>query len=81
MTKALRQACLYGVQALGARLTHRRRLTHVSIYPTYRCNLRCLYCGSPYMKTSELSTAQWQTIIHELGELGWLVFASASTPA
>ncbi len=27
------------------------------IYPTHRCNLRCAYCSSPYLKAPEMSIA------------------------
>lgn len=40
------------------------------IYPTHRCNLRCTYCSSPFMKTAELTTDQWEAAIDELAGLG-----------
>ena len=40
------------------------------LYLTHRCNLRCLYCSSPYRNTPELGTLEWRTVIDQLAELG-----------
>ena len=40
------------------------------LYPTHRCNLRCLYCSSPYLDTPELTLNQWLTVVDELADLG-----------
>lgn len=45
-------------------------LVSAALYPTHRCNLRCTYCNSPFLKTPELSTEQWLTAIDELHALG-----------
>lgn len=58
-----------GRMLLG-RLSGRPRLMAAFIYPTHRCNLRCLYCESPYLKTPELATGRWLSIIDELAGLG-----------
>ena len=34
------------------------------------CNLRCVYCCCPDIKTKVMTTEQWKTIIHRLGTLG-----------
>lgn len=36
------------------------------------CNLDCLYCNCPSIKTQILTTAQWRTIVRRLGKLGTL---------
>jgi len=36
------------------------------------CNLKCLYCACPEIKTSLLNTEQWRAAIRRLGELGTL---------
>ena len=40
------------------------------IYLTFRCNLRCTYCNLPLLKTSELTTEQWLSVIDQLADLG-----------
>ena len=40
------------------------------LYLTHRCNLRCLYCSSPYRNTPELGTPEWRTVIDQLAVLG-----------
>ena len=60
----------YGAGALAASLSNKPRLSHVAAYITHRCNLRCTYCSSPYLKTAELSFGQWQKIFSELRSLG-----------
>jgi MoaA/NifB/PqqE/SkfB family radical SAM enzyme len=34
------------------------------------CNLRCVYCTCPDIKTTLLTTEQWRTVIRRLGTLG-----------
>lgn len=36
------------------------------------CNIRCVYCLYPHVKTTQMTTEQWRGIIHRLGELGTL---------
>jgi MoaA/NifB/PqqE/SkfB family radical SAM enzyme len=45
-------------------------LLSANLYLTHRCNLRCLYCSSPYRDTLELATGQWRSVIDELAALG-----------
>jgi MoaA/NifB/PqqE/SkfB family radical SAM enzyme len=45
-------------------------LLSAGLYLTHRCNLRCLYCSSPYRDTPELGTAEWRAVIDQLAELG-----------
>lgn len=45
-------------------------LLSANLYLTHRCNLRCLYCSSPYRNVPELATAQWRTVIDQLADLG-----------
>jgi pyrroloquinoline quinone biosynthesis protein E len=45
-------------------------LLSAGLYLTHRCNLRCLYCSSPYRDTPELGTAEWRTVIDQLAGLG-----------
>jgi len=47
-------------------------LVAASIYPTFRCNLRCVYCSSPYRKVPELGTDDWRRILDEVAALGGL---------
>lgn len=55
---------------LASRLGGPPALLSAVLYPTHRCNLRCTYCSSPYLKTPELSTDQWLTVIDELAAIG-----------
>jgi pyrroloquinoline quinone biosynthesis protein E len=55
---------------VAARLRGEPVLTIASLYPTHRCNLRCLYCSSPLRHTPELSTSSWLRIVDELADLG-----------
>ena len=64
------QAVSCGIRAMASWVSGRPFLSTASIYPTHRCNLRCLYCSSPYMKTPELTTGQWCAIVRELAGLG-----------
>ncbi|MBN2198969.1 MAG: radical SAM protein [Candidatus Aminicenantes bacterium] len=43
-----------------------------SIYPTFRCNLRCVYCNFPGMMPpeSELTTDEWKGVIDALAAHG-----------
>jgi MoaA/NifB/PqqE/SkfB family radical SAM enzyme len=64
------QALAYVTRLVAARLRGEPLLTIASLYPTHRCNLRCLYCSSPLRKTPELSTSAWLRIVDELADLG-----------
>lgn len=64
------QALSYGVSLARSRLGGFHRPLHASIYVTHRCNLRCVYCSSPYIETEELSLAEWQSAIAGLSDLG-----------
>lgn len=59
-----------GLRLAASRVGGAPRLVSASIYPTQRCNLRCVYCSSPLRRTAELSTAQWCVILDELAALG-----------
>ncbi len=55
----------------------RRRLSDVHPFEIQAsllnaCNLRCVYCKCPTVKTELMSTAQWQSVLAELGQLGAL---------
>ena len=67
---SVRASLGYGLRALRSRVTGRARLSTVSLYITNRCNLRCIYCSSPYLRTAELSLDQWRRVIRELSDLG-----------
>lgn len=45
-------------------------LLSAGLYLTHRCNLRCLYCSSPYRNTPELATAEWLGVVDQLADLG-----------
>lgn len=60
----------YGGRMLASRLRGHPLLVIASLYPTHRCNLRCVYCNSPFLNTAELSTAQWFEVIDQLAALG-----------
>lgn len=47
-------------------------LVAASLYLTFRCNLRCVYCSSPYRTVDELATADWRRILDEVAALGGL---------
>ncbi len=54
-------------------LAHRFRELHpfeVQASLLNACNLRCLYCRCPEIKTSLMTTEQWKTVIRGLGALG-----------
>jgi MoaA/NifB/PqqE/SkfB family radical SAM enzyme len=54
---------------------HRLRAIHpfeVQAMLLNACNLKCLYCRCPEVKTSLLTTEQWRGIIRGLGALGTL---------
>jgi MoaA/NifB/PqqE/SkfB family radical SAM enzyme len=55
---------------LASRVRGAPVLVAASLYTTHRCNLRCLYCSSPFRETDELGTEQWLSIVDELAELG-----------
>ncbi len=59
-----------GLALLAARATGAAVPQHVSVYPTMRCNLRCVYCSSPYQETPELTTAEWCGIFDALKAAG-----------
>jgi len=45
-------------------------LVFAKIHTTFRCNLRCTYCNLPSLRTPELSTGQWLSVIDQLADLG-----------
>ena len=54
-------------------LAHRFRELHpfeVQASLLNACNLRCVYCKCPEIKTTLMTTEQWRTIIHGLRALG-----------
>ncbi len=54
-------------------LVHRFRELHpfeVQASLLNACNLRCVYCSCPDIKTQLMTTEQWKTIIRRLGALG-----------
>ena len=55
---------------LASRVRGEPALVGVSLYTTHRCNLRCIYCSSPFRGTDELATEQWLSIVDELADLG-----------
>jgi MoaA/NifB/PqqE/SkfB family radical SAM enzyme len=55
---------------VASRLRGRPLLVIASLYPTHRCNLRCTYCSSPFLKTPELATDAWISIVDQLADLG-----------
>jgi MoaA/NifB/PqqE/SkfB family radical SAM enzyme len=66
----LTSAVAAAARVLAAHWRGTPTLLSASLYLTHRCNLRCLYCSSPYRNTPELSTAQWRTVIDQLADLG-----------
>jgi MoaA/NifB/PqqE/SkfB family radical SAM enzyme len=60
----------YAGRLLRNLLSGEPSLTLAFLLPTYRCNLRCTYCSSPYLKTPELTTDQWLAVVDELADLG-----------
>src|SRR5262245_15323581 len=63
-------AATRGARLIAAKLTGSAVPFHVTVYPTMRCNLRCVYCSSPYEEDRELSLDVWRRIFDELRELG-----------
>jgi len=54
-------------------LAHRWRALHpfeVQAMLLNACNLRCVYCRCPEVKTTLLTTAQWSGIVRRLAALG-----------
>jgi MoaA/NifB/PqqE/SkfB family radical SAM enzyme len=66
----LMEAAVRGARLLAAKATDRAVPFHVSVFPTARCNLRCVYCSSPHETYVELSTSEWCAIFNELRALG-----------
>ncbi len=66
----LADAARVGASLAAAKLTGAAVPFLVTIYPTMRCNLRCVYCSSPYERSSELSVHEWRTALEELASLG-----------
>lgn len=62
----------YARRMLGSSMRRQPTLTYVVIYPTNKCNLRCIYCSSPYKKTPEMTTEQWFSVIDQIADLGCL---------
>ena len=58
-----------GRHLLG-RLRGRPVLSSIVIQPTFRCNLRCLYCNSPNHAHEELDLETWRAILSEARGLG-----------
>lgn len=56
--------------AVPVMLRYGRAPIGVSWIVTNRCNLRCVYCGCPDVKTRELKTEQALDVIDELATLG-----------
>src|SRR3972149_4207542 len=57
----------------GRFLTHRFRAVHpyeVQALLLNACNLKCVYCRCPDIKTALLSTAQWLEFIRNLASVG-----------
>ena len=57
----------------GRFLTHRFRAVHpyeVQALLLNACNLKCVYCRCPDIKTALLSTAQWLELIRNLASVG-----------
>lgn len=59
-----------GGRLLSAKLTRRGVPFHVTLQVTNRCNLRCVYCASPYRDEEELALAEWRAVLDELHALG-----------
>jgi MoaA/NifB/PqqE/SkfB family radical SAM enzyme len=53
-----------------SRARGRPQLLAANLYPTHRCNLRCTYCNSPFLRTPELTSSQWHLVIDQLADLG-----------
>ncbi|HEY7410713.1 MAG TPA: radical SAM protein [Vicinamibacteria bacterium] len=60
----------YAARLLGSRLRGGPLLSSAALYLTHRCNLRCVYCNSPFMKTPELTREQWLGVVDELAAVG-----------
>jgi len=58
--------------AIRTGLRYGRMPLFVSWIVTNRCNLRCVYCGCPHIKTAELSTEQALRLVTEMADLGVL---------
>jgi MoaA/NifB/PqqE/SkfB family radical SAM enzyme len=56
-------------------LAHRYRALHpyeVQAQLLNTCNTRCVYCACPEVKSPQLTTEQWLSVIRSLGKLGTL---------
>lgn len=60
----------YAGHMARCRLRGRPALVMAGILPTFRCNLRCTYCNLPGLKTPELCTDLWKSVIDQLSDLG-----------
>lgn len=59
-----------GAKLVGAKWSGRAIPFHVTLYVTTRCNLRCVYCASPYQREAELTASEWWAVLDELAQLG-----------
>jgi len=66
----IRSASSYGSWFWQNFILRRTALFQCFLYVTHRCNLRCLYCNFPFLKTPELTTHQWADILDQLARLG-----------
>jgi MoaA/NifB/PqqE/SkfB family radical SAM enzyme len=58
--------------AIGSVLRYGRLPLLLSWVVTNRCNLRCVYCGCPGIKTPEISTDEALSLVDQMVELGVL---------
>ena len=66
----IRSAYSYGSWFWQNLILRRAALFQCFLYLTHRCNLRCLYCNFPFLKTLELTTSQWTDVLDQLAGLG-----------
>jgi MoaA/NifB/PqqE/SkfB family radical SAM enzyme len=63
-------AARHGTRLVAAKLTGQAVPFHVVVYPTMRCNLRCVYCSSPYDPSEEMTAGEWCAAFDGLKEAG-----------
>ncbi len=66
----IRNLTAYGSGLWPSLIFRRAVLFQCFLYITHRCNLRCLYCNFPFLRTAELNTDQWIRVIDQLADLG-----------
>ena len=77
----IRKAVRYSMDMAQSRIFGKPNLSLAFLYPTYRCNLKCVYCENPSLRLDERSTREWLDVIDQLAEIGcWRITLLGGDP-